>query len=124
MFIVLVRLVNGSTKYEGRVELLIDGEWGTMCGERDGFDYADAVVVCRELGYGRAVSKSQTPDFGPGNGSVWFWYGYRSPCHGTESSFLSCFYRSFLNTHYGSHCRNGYPFGVNCTTPGNFNENK
>ena len=118
----LVRLVNGSTKYEGRVELLIDGEWGTMCGGDD-WSNADAVVVCRQLGYGRAPSnRFQTFDYGPGNDSVWFWYINRSPCYGTESSLQNCFnVRSLLKTHYGSSCKNGYPFGVKCTLPGNFN---
>ena len=123
MFNFLVRLVNGSTKYEGRVELLVDGEWGTVCDRRDSFKNIDAVVVCRELGYGRPVPQSKTPDYGPGNGSVWFWDPYKSPCYGHESSFLSCFQFRGLMTHYGSHCRNGYPFGVKCTTPGNFNKN-
>ena len=44
-----VRLVNGFTAYEGRVEICVYGIWGTICD--NGWGTSDAAVVCRQLGY-------------------------------------------------------------------------
>jgi len=45
-----VRLVDGSSPREGRLEVYHNGRWGTVC--NGGFTNASARVVCNMLGYG------------------------------------------------------------------------
>ena len=44
-----MRLVDGPSDLEGRVEICFNNEWGTICDEM--WDATDARVVCRQLGF-------------------------------------------------------------------------
>ena len=44
-----VRFMDGSTEFEGRVEICTGGVWATVCG--DNWAQVDATVVCRQLGH-------------------------------------------------------------------------
>ena len=44
-----LRLVNGSTPLEGRLEICKNNTYGTICDDQ--WDVLDAQVACRQLGY-------------------------------------------------------------------------
>lgn len=48
-----VRLADGMTEYEGRVEVCIGGVWGSVCRYYWGRQYYsnEAYAVCHQLGY-------------------------------------------------------------------------
>ena len=101
----IVRLVNGLSNYEGRVEVYHNGVWGTVCD--DGWDWNNAQVVCNELDLGYAVSAIPNAFYGQGSGQIWL-DGVN--CVGTEKTIVECTHRG-----WGSHnCNHSKDASVKC----------
>ena len=82
-----LRLVNGTTEYEGRVEVRINGTWGTICDRYPSFH--DASVICRQLGFSIAERASANSAFGVGPYNTSITY---LSCSGYETSISGCYY--------------------------------
>ncbi|XP_048013051.1 soluble scavenger receptor cysteine-rich domain-containing protein SSC5D-like isoform X2 [Megalobrama amblycephala] len=93
-----VRLVNGSHSCSGRVEVLYNGIWGTVCD--DGWDLSDAAVVCREMGCRNVIEAKRGAYFGQGSGQIWM---DDVNCTGTESSLKNCRTRGWGIRNCGHH---------------------
>lgn len=63
-----MRLVNGASASEGRVEIFYRGQWGTVCDNL--WNILDANVVCRALGYENATRALGRAAFGPGVAAI------------------------------------------------------
>ncbi|XP_035681603.1 uncharacterized protein LOC118419348 [Branchiostoma floridae] len=117
-----LRLVNGSSYNEGRVEIFRSGRWGTVCDSPhrppdERWGRREAEVVCRQLMFG--VERIYPPGwFGDGeNGSSAIWLG-RVHCSGLEDELQWCDY-----TRWGVHledvafCRENFAVAVACGGP-------
>ncbi|XP_078379154.1 scavenger receptor cysteine-rich domain-containing protein DMBT1-like isoform X1 [Oculina patagonica] len=102
-----VRLANGSSPFEGRVEVLYEGVWGTVCDRRGELD--NAKVVCRQLGYGPALAALERAAFGEGKGHIWW---SRVQCQGNENYISECPHRGD-----GRGCDHGDDASVICSAP-------
>ncbi|XP_069056621.1 deleted in malignant brain tumors 1 protein-like isoform X2 [Pleurodeles waltl] len=101
-----VTLVNGPGRCAGRVEVLHENTWGTVCDDHWGL--INAHVVCRELGCGVALSAPGRAFFGEGTGPIWL---DEVNCMGNESSLMHCT-ASSLGKH---NCGHGEDAGVVCS---------
>uniref|UniRef100_A0A8C9QM24 SRCR domain-containing protein n=1 Tax=Spermophilus dauricus TaxID=99837 RepID=A0A8C9QM24_SPEDA len=90
------RLVNGGDRCQGRVEVLYQGYWGTVCD--DSWDTQDADVVCRQLGCGHSVSALGGAHFGQGSGNILLGAVY---CSGGEPYLSSCRHDGWYNHECG-----------------------
>ena len=102
-----VRLVGGDTPLEGRIEIFLLDQWGTVCDYN--WDLADATVVCHQLGYLRAVGAPRYAFFGAGSGPSWYNY---VGCVGTEMNLTECSHNIYYS---GSACPHSRDAGVVCS---------
>ncbi|XP_022096166.1 deleted in malignant brain tumors 1 protein-like isoform X2 [Acanthaster planci] len=99
-----LRLVNGSSVMEGRVEMFYQGQWGTICHNSFG-NKNKAQVACRQLGFSYAES---IMTFGSGIGNLVL---SEVACNGNEMRISDC----YLGKLGKASCDYGTAFGVVCS---------
>lgn len=129
------RLIGGGSNKSGRLEIYLNGQWGTVCDTH--LTDRDASVICRQLGlgydpsyllrlyccecmvqllitcllvYSEIGTALQHSYFGPGSG---LFHYERLGCRGNENSLLECRGRKFVS----GDCNHGNEAGVVCAAP-------
>ncbi|XP_067469613.1 lysyl oxidase homolog 3B isoform X1 [Thunnus thynnus] len=103
-----VRLKGGAKLGEGRVEVLKENEWGTVCDDR--WNLLSASVVCRELGFGSAKEALTGARMGQGMGPI---YMNEVKCLGTEKSIWNCPFKNITS----EDCQHTEDAAVRCNIP-------
>ncbi|XP_061902006.1 LOW QUALITY PROTEIN: deleted in malignant brain tumors 1 protein-like [Entelurus aequoreus] len=101
-----LRLVNGTNRCSGRVELFYEDQWGTVCDDNWGMQ--EAAVTCREMKCGAPLVATENALFGVGNDQMWL---DDLECTGKEEFLVNCPHKGF-----GQHdCNHNEDAGVICS---------
>ncbi|XP_044079432.1 scavenger receptor cysteine-rich domain-containing group B protein [Siniperca chuatsi] len=93
-----IRVMNGNSSCQGRVEVLYKNVWGTVCD--DDWDMPNANVVCRQLGCGPAIAAKTQAYFGYGLGPILL---DNVECSGFEVELSQCFHLGWGQHNCGHH---------------------
>ncbi|XP_039906988.1 scavenger receptor cysteine-rich domain-containing group B protein [Simochromis diagramma] len=93
-----IRVINGNSSCQGRVEVLYKNVWGTVCD--DDWDMPNAKVVCRQLGCGAPIAAKSNAYFGHGSGPILL---DNVECSGFELELSQCFHLGWGQHNCGHH---------------------
>ena len=82
-----LRLADGERENGGRLEVQVNGIWGSVCNVNWSSNHNNADVACRQLGYSRAFISYQMPI--PGDDSLPIFLDKRN-CTGSEHFLWEC----------------------------------
>lgn len=100
-----LRLISGSSSSEGRLEILLNNTWGTVCDDFFTASYEGA-VACRQLNFTGILRLEASQYFGEGSGQIWLDDVH---CIGNETSLVQCSHKRIHN------CRHAEDVGVVCS---------
>ena len=89
-----------------------NGVWGTVCD--NGWDFNDAQVVCRQLGYGPPIAARSKAYYGQGSGQIWL---DNLNCSGNEITIGECPHAGWRM----HDCEHNKDAGIECVANGNSN---
>lgn len=87
-----VRVVSGSNRCNGRVEVFHEGQWKRACASDWGRD--EAAVICQEIRCGTPIIQTDMPYFGEARHLL----GVKTTCSGNETSLSQCTLKDFKET--------------------------
>lgn len=103
-----VRLVDGPGRCQGRVEVLHQAQWSTVC--KAGWNLQASKVVCRQLGCGRALLTHRCCNKSTqGKGPIWM---SKVSCSGQEANLQDCPF-----SHLENNCTHDEDTWMECEDP-------